>query len=535
MKKFVKHGITVIGIAVLVFLAVGSGASAPSANKEAVVHYNNGLDSYKKQDYNQAIAEFTEAIQRDPNFTNAYYNRGRAYDEINDFDRAIADYDKTIQLNPKATNAYNNRAWIYAYKLKTNFGQAINDANQAINLNPRGTYFDTRGWAYLGNGDYDKAIADFEMALKFDSNMTSSKDGLARARQANPNNTSAILVQAQPQNQARQAVSTPQTGKDEDFEIKQNRDNTITITNYKGTIKNLIIPDTLYGLKVTIIGNRAFMNKGLISVVIPDTVITIEDGGDSGARSWFSEIERYLGAFLNNKELIKVTLGTGLKTIGNNAFYSCQLTEIIIPDSVIAIGDSAFYSSGLIKVTFGKGLQTIGKEAFSSNQIAEINLPSSLKEIGAKAFYENKIKKLTLPAGLQTVAVEVFSHNQITELNLPSSLKRIEKGAFANNQIQSIIIPNGVTELSSYNRHYSVNIEPFQNNPLTSVVIPASLINGIIGSFVNNSTITRITIPAGMKEYSLNGVFEEAFVNFWISQNRAGGTYVKRGPIWTKE
>ena len=29
--------------------------------------------------------------------------------------------------------------------------------------------------------------------------------------------------------------------------------------------------------------------------------------------------------------------------------------------------------------------------------------------------------------------------------------------------------------------------------------------------------------------------FEEGFVNFYLSQNRAAGTYVKRGPIWTRE
>jgi hypothetical protein len=38
-----------------------------------------------------------------------------------------------------------------------------------------------------------------------------------------------------------------------------------------------------------------------------------------------------------------------------------------------------------------------------------------------------------------------------------------------------------------------------------------------------------------MNENTLRGIFEVAFVNFWISQNKAGGTYVKRGPIWVKE
>ena len=124
-----------------------------------------------------------------------------------------------------------------------------------------------------------------------------------------------------------------------------------------------------------------------------------------------------------------------------------------------------------------------------------------------------------------------------TELNLPSSLKTIGSNAFSNNQIQSLTIPNGVTNISDFDG-YSFGKGAFENNPLTTVVIPASLANGIgartFGSS-NGSTITRITIPAGMNDHTLRSNFEEAFFNFWINQNKAGGTYIKRGPIWTKE
>ena len=312
---------------------------------------------------------------------------------------------------------------------------------------------------------------------------------------------------------------------EDDFEVKQNTDNTITITGYKGAEKNVVIPDKLYGLKVTIIGEMAFYRGNLISVVIPDTVITINSN-----------------AFSINNELIKVTLGKGIKTIERNAFSSGgNLTEIIIPNSVTRIEANSFSFAGLSKVTFGTGLQTIGKEAFKNNQITEINFPSSLKEIGTEAFKDNNIQKVTLNNGLQTIGEEAFYKNQITEINFPPSLKEISGGAFAYNQIQSITIPNSITSIySSYHSHFSSwYVGAFENNPLTTVVIPASLVNGRITEQAfgktDGSTITRITIPAGMKEDNLKGVFEDSFVNFWINQNKVGGTYVKRGPIWTKE
>ena len=107
-----------------------------------------------------------------------------------------------------------------------------------------------------------------------------------------------------------------------DFEVQQNKDNTLTITKYNGAAKDLVIPDTLYGLKVTIIGERVFWNKGLTSVVIPNTVITIE-----------------YAAFVINKKLTTVVLGNRLKTIGEEAFFGCSnLAEIVIPNSVTSIG-----------------------------------------------------------------------------------------------------------------------------------------------------------------------------------------------------
>jgi tetratricopeptide (TPR) repeat protein len=575
----IKHGIAIIGVAILIFLSVASTASAPSAsgtsaldrgakhyeNKEydeAIADYTSAINSNpyspyayngrgmayeKKNNYYKAITDFTEAIRLDPNYVEAYFNRGMAYSKLEDYDKAIADYTEVIRLdpnylgvyfnrglaysnlkdynkaiadfteviriNPYNADAYNSRAWVYAYYLKRNFDLAISDANQALILKPNdANSLDTRGWAYLGNGDYEKATADFQMALKIKPGMQSSINGLAEAEELS-------YVQS-----------------DEDFIIKQNPDNTITITGYKGKAKNVVIPATLYGLKVTIIGSSAFRNKGLRSVVIPDTVITIEDGGAFDG-----------GAFYSNRELTKVTLGNGLKTIGNHAFSSCyNLAEIIIPNSVTRIGDSAFSSAGrrdvgpgertkeVFKVTFGTGLQTIGERAFSSSEIVELNLPSSIRAIGESAFAYNKIQKITFGSGLQTIEAGVFSNNQITELNLPSSLKTIRVGAFANNQIQSLNIPNGVTSISSY-ISISSDVGVFANNPLTTVIIPESLANGFSSNNFNKNTIIRITIPARMNESTLRDNFEEAFVNFWINQNRAGGTYVKRGPIWTKE
>ena len=72
---------------------------------------------YLQQDDNdRAIADFTKAIELDPEGANAYNHRGVAYAGKLDFDRAIADFDKAIQLDPLLNNAHYNRGVAFSKK-----------------------------------------------------------------------------------------------------------------------------------------------------------------------------------------------------------------------------------------------------------------------------------------------------------------------------------------------------------------------------------------------------------------------------------
>ena len=55
--------------------------------------------SYVKGDYDLAIADYTQAIRLEPNFTAAYTNRGDAYVHKGDYDRAITDYESALQIH----------------------------------------------------------------------------------------------------------------------------------------------------------------------------------------------------------------------------------------------------------------------------------------------------------------------------------------------------------------------------------------------------------------------------------------------------
>ncbi len=93
----------------------------------------------------------------------AYTVRGAAYLGKDLYDQAIADFNQALALNPNYAEAYSNRG--AAYLGKDLYDQAIADSNQALALNPNlAVAYTVRGAAYLGKGLYDQAWEDIYKA-----------------------------------------------------------------------------------------------------------------------------------------------------------------------------------------------------------------------------------------------------------------------------------------------------------------------------------------------------------------------------------
>ena len=130
-----------------------------------------------------------------------------------------------------------------------------------------------------------------------------------------------------------------------------------------------------------------------------------------------------------------VTIGDGITSIGDFAFYDCLgLTELTLPNSVTSIGNYAFFSCcGLTELILPNSVTSIGNEAFRNcNRFTELTLPNSVNSIGWNAFRNcSGLTELTLSNSVTSIGGNAFEGCRgLTELTLPNSVTSIEDGAF---------------------------------------------------------------------------------------------------------
>lgn len=126
-----------------------------------------GFSYLKKNQYDLAIGDFSQAIRLDPENAWALANRGNAYFNKHQYDAAMKDYDEALRLNPAgyATLFYGRGA---IFSVRGEPGHAIEQFDQAIGLQPEfPEAFNNRGVAYFNNGQFSRAIDDYGEAIRF--------------------------------------------------------------------------------------------------------------------------------------------------------------------------------------------------------------------------------------------------------------------------------------------------------------------------------------------------------------------------------
>jgi tetratricopeptide (TPR) repeat protein len=143
--------------------------------KFGAAYSSRGRVYHEKGDLDEALADYCKAIELDPNFEATFVVRGGVYHEKGDLDEALADYSKAIELDSKYAVAYTNRGGVY-YE-KGNFDEALADYSKVIELDPKyAVAYINRGLVYHKKGLKSQAIADYTTYLRLRPDASNRSD-----------------------------------------------------------------------------------------------------------------------------------------------------------------------------------------------------------------------------------------------------------------------------------------------------------------------------------------------------------------------
>lgn len=202
-----------------------------------------------------------------------------------------------------------------------------------------------------------------------------------------------------------------------------------TLLLYEGKASTVNVPDN-----VKVIANSAFAgNKKIRKVVLPEGLTEIDDDAfnycyDDSAQTGLKE----------------VNLPTSLKRVGYRAFaYDKGITKIDLTDFTDTVFEKyAFADTGITELLLPKGITTIPAIFSGCNQLTEIIIPDSVVKVEAEAFSScYSIKKLKFGKNLKEIGERAFdSFFSMDKLTIPDTVTTICSNAFG-----SIVLKKGFT------------------------------------------------------------------------------------------
>lgn len=242
---------------------------------------------------------------------------------------------------------------------------------------------------------------------------------------------------------------------------------------------DFIIPSKYEEKDVVAIKENGFRHqKNLMSLTIPATIRYIGNGAFKGCSNINSVSIPFTGNTAGDGKKFNVIFGgydSDTKNIKNLVYTGNYISEK-------AFQNCSFESVTLTNVTY------IGNYAFDSNPIKEIILPNTLEGIGGLAFRNSKLKSINIPKNVKTIGVGAFYWNRLltsitvdpdnnyfcsqdnllmsadkkilytypggkTDVNIsiPSTIEEIKADAFSGNKyVEKVSFNNGLKIIGNY-------------------------------------------------------------------------------------
>ena len=208
------------------------------------------------------------------------------------------------------------------------------------------------------------------------------------------------------------------------------------LKNQFDVIENLDISET------EIINLGSFRDKSLESIAIPNSITSIND------------VHCKIITLSDNPHFKMIDDIIYDYNVENIIYCPNFKTKIVLPNSVVAIRDSAFYGCRyLISIKVPKSVVSIGKSAFAGCiSLLSIEMPKGVTEIGENAFACcRSLKSFIIPHGVTVIERRVFAGcRSLTSIIIPNYVVEIGNQAlYGCHNLTSVTIPKSVKKIGA--------------------------------------------------------------------------------------
>lgn len=242
--------------------------------------------------------------------------------------------------------------------------------------------------------------------------------------------------------------------------------------------KEIDVPEALDGHPVRTIGPKAFEQKGMRALRIPDSVTRIGSFAFFRAQIGTIEIPGSVKVFgekvFKESEIERVTIPGGVESMGVRLFGESRVKEIVLEHGVTEVPRAMCLRAWkTMRVVLPETIKRIGEDAFAlCEPLDSLEIPPNVEEIGNAAFQDLKWKRAVLPKRVKRIGEYLFSYNEaleevridapltaiergmflgcklLVDVNMPKTVTRIGRWAFKDCEaLESLVIPEGVKEI----------------------------------------------------------------------------------------
>lgn len=228
-------------------------------------------------------------------------------------------------------------------------------------------------------------------------------------------------------------------------------DQAIEITGLKNkSVTELVLPESISGIPVTAIAADAFKDEyQLTKVVVPDSVTAIGAGAFNGCGSLREITLPFVGGELKQEtDLHQYPFGY---IFGTASYAGGKAVEQVYFGASTSTTTSTIYYIPLSLSTVTLTGGNILRGAFyRCSMLTTVHLPERLATIGAFGFGScSSLAEIELPDSLIALEHHAFSEcAMLTQIELPDALRRIDTRAFLGCPLKSLTLPSGLQSIA---------------------------------------------------------------------------------------